>query len=140
MHTRNLLKVTAAAALFAAVGSQAQENAGENIDTLDLTMELMPEGATLPEAVTRVIELPEGAAEAARQNAAQGLETANAARGNGESGLAIAAEARERGMEQAQEDRENAGRGPPDWIGLPDSPGPPDDLPGPPDVPGPPGD
>jgi hypothetical protein len=132
--------MVAASALIAS-GGYAQET--PEIETLDVTMELMAEGATLPEAVTRVIELPEAAAEAARLNAAGGLERANEARGNAAQGLEIAAEARER----AQESRENAGRGgPPDFvedipIGPPaDLPGPPEEMPGSPEEPaGPPG-
>ena len=142
MNTRRMLAITMAATLLVAGGARAQDDDSEGIDTLDLTIELMPDGATLPEAVTRVIELPEVAADAARENAARGLEIANEARQNGEGGLAIAAEARERGLEQAQEDRENAGRGPPEGVGPPDGipQGPPDDLPGgpPENLPGPP--
>jgi hypothetical protein len=128
--------------------AQSAERAGDTIDTLDLTMTLMSEGATRPEAVTRIIELPAAAAAAAEENAAAGLERANQARGaNRASGLDVAAEARENGQaiaqemrEQAQENRENAGRGRPDSASPPeDLPGPPENLPGPPDVPGPPG-
>ena len=144
MKTRNALMTTAAVLLaIAPTWARAQNELGADIDALDVTMELMPEGATLPEAVTRVIELPEAVPETARQSAAQGLETANQARTNAQAGLAIATEARERGLEHAQENREDAGRGPPDWAGPPgggpggpaDTPsGPPDDAPGgPPD-------
>jgi hypothetical protein len=120
----------------------AQENAETPDDTLDLTMVLMPEGATLPDAVTRVIELPAAAvaaSEAAAANAAPGLDTAN--------------EAREQGRERAQQSREDAVRGPPEWAGGPGGRGReggpdlpdtgrgnrPDDA-GPPETPAPPGD
>ena len=73
-------------------------------------MVLMPENATLPDAVTRVIELPAAAAEAARENAARGLDEANAAR-EPETGLENAAAASEQGRETAQQNREDRGRG-----------------------------
>jgi hypothetical protein len=132
--------------LFAISGANAQDGTADRIDTLDVTMTLMPEGATLPDAVTKVIELPEAAAAAAEENAAPGTDTANAARANREAGLEVAADAREQGREfgqqmadQAQENRENAGRGnPPDSAGPPDVPGAPNDLPNPANPPGPP--
>jgi len=124
----------------------AQEEPDAPVETLELTMELMPEGATQPDAITRVIELPAAAAEAARENASRGLAEANEARERRETGLEIAAEARERSTEQAQQDRENAGRGPPDRGDLrtaPDVPGNPPGGPpgggGPPNGSGPPG-
>ena len=135
------LAVTAATATLAAPRAYAQErDAEEAVETLDVTMTLMPEGTTLPDAVTRLIELPDAAAEAARESAAQGLETANEARANRDAGLGVAAEARENGREfgqevreQAQENSENAGRGGrPDAAGPPEVPGPPENLPGPP--------
>jgi hypothetical protein len=153
-----------ALALILATGALAQENEAPEIETLDLTMELMPEGATRPDAVTRVIELPAAAAEAARENAARGLETADEARGRGNPANEIAEQARERGRERAQQGREDVGRGggPPDGIGPPGSGPPggappgggppgggppgggppgggPPDNPGPPETPGPPG-
>lgn len=133
----------AAGACVAAADSLAQDAGGEAIEILDVTMELLPEDAVRPETITRMIELPDAVAEASRRNAAAGLERAETG-GNGaaapdaaEDGLAIAAEARERALEQAQEARESAGRGRPDFAGPPDSPGPPDGLPedGPPDLP-----
>ena len=119
-------------------------------DALDLTMVLMPENATLPDAVTRVIALPAAAAEAARENAARGLDEANAARER-DNGLENAAEAGEQGRERAQQNREDRGRGasegrgagPPDDGSGPGT-GPPDGGPGrgngPSETPGPPGD
>lgn len=121
----------------------AQEGAADS-DALDLTMVLMPENATRPDAVTRVIELPAAAAEAARENAARGLDEANAARER-ENGLENAAEAGEQGRERAQENREDRGRGAAEGRGgsPPDSGGPPEDGPGrgngSPETPGPPG-
>ena len=87
----------------------AQESGDTPDDTLDLTMVLMPEGATTPDAVTRVIELPAAAAAVAAGNSADGLDTAN--------------EAREQGRERAQQGREDAVRGPPDWAGGPEGRG-----------------
>jgi hypothetical protein len=118
------------------------------IETLDLTIALMPEGASLPEAVTRVIELPAAVtSEATRENAARGLDQANGRLERREAGLEKAFEASQVGRENAQQGREDVGRGPPDWAGSPgtpetpvtDPPGPPADLPGPPETPGPPG-
>jgi hypothetical protein len=137
MPKGTLFAIMVAAQMLLAAGVRAQEAAGAGIDTLDLTMELMPESATLPDAITRVIELPAAVPEAARRNAAPGLEAAGAAGEGAERGLAIAAQARERGVDQAQEDRENAVRGPPITPGPPDGVpnGPPENLPGPPEVP-----
>jgi hypothetical protein len=145
----NKTAVAAAMIVFFGYGSaDAQEpSAADNAaDTLDLTMTLMPEGATLPDAVTRIIELPAVAAEAAQENAAS-IDTANEARISRESGRGIAADAREQGAElgqqvreQAQENRENAERGRPDSAGPHDRPGGPPDVPGPPDRPGGPPD
>jgi hypothetical protein len=113
----------------------------ELLDTLDVTMVLLPEGATVPDAVTRTIELPRAAADSANP---PGVDTASSARNGRERGLENAAEAREQGREfgqqmsqQAQEGRENAGRGNngerPDLPdNVPDHAGPPTDRPGPP--------
>ena len=147
MNTRSLT-ITLAALVAASVGAQETDNL--EIETLDLTMELMPEGATLPEAVTRVIELPAAAAGAARASSSDGLDAANAARERREAGLETAAEAREQGRERAQQAQEEAGRGPPDWPPGPpagaappelpgDLPGGPPEGAGPPETPGPPG-
>jgi hypothetical protein len=136
-------KLIVAGIAFIALPVSAQEGAADS-DALDLTMVLMPENATLPDAVTRVIELPAAAAEAARENAARGLDEANAARER-EAGLENAAEASEQGRETAQQNREDRGRGASEGRGggPPDSGGPPDDGSGrgngPPDTPGPPG-
>jgi hypothetical protein len=131
------------ALLSPVVAVNAQEASGNPIETLDLTMKLMPEGASLPEAVTRVIELPPAVVETAEDNAANGLGQANAARENRQTALDRAAEAGEQGRERAQEVREDVGRGRGPFDAEP--PGPPDlpgDRPGPggpPDTPGPPG-
>lgn len=149
----NRLKVTgglpfAALASLLALSVNAQEEGDSIVETLDLTIELLPPGATLPESVTRTIELPAAVAEAARENAARGLETANAAREGREQGLAIAEQAQEQGRERAQQVLEDLGRGPPGSDGPPGPPDlpvdPPVDLPGPnpgnvPENPGPPG-
>ena len=134
--------------LLVAVGllipaAQAQDAEPPPIETLELTMTLMPEGATLPESVTAIIELPATAAEAARENAARGLDRANAARAGRPELPDNAADAGEQGRERAQQARENAGRGPSDAPGSgggpPPSAGPPADVPGPPGNPGGPG-
>jgi hypothetical protein len=136
-------------AVLIALPVGAQEGAADS-DALDLTMVLMPENATLPDAVTRVITLPAAAAEAARENAARGLNEANAARER-ENGRENAAEAGEQGRERAQDNREDRGRGaaegrgggPPEPPGADNLPGPPADGSGrgngPPESPGPPG-
>lgn len=139
----NCRKLIIAGIALVALPVSAQEGADDG-DALDLTMVLMPENATLPDAVTRVIELPAAAAEAARENAARGLEEANAARER-ETGLENAAAASEQGRETAQQNREDRGRGASEGRGAgpPDSGGPPDDGSGrgngPPGTPGPPG-
>ena len=139
----NLLLVS----LLSSGAALAQEE-GNPADTLDVTMRLMPAGATLPDAVTKVIELPAAAADRASESSSQGLGTANEARANhgAEQAAEAAEQGRERGQqmrEQAQENRENAGRGgPPESPGPPDGPGGPGNSPGgPPTEPpgGPPG-
>lgn len=136
-------KLIVAGIALLALPANAQEGAADS-DTLDLTMVLMPENATRPDAVTRVIELPAAAAEAARENAARGLEEANAARER-EAGIENAAAASEQGRERAQQNREDRGRGASEGLGggPPNPPGPPGDGTGrgngPPVTPGPPG-
>jgi hypothetical protein len=144
-------KLIVAGLALVATAAGAQEGAADD-DALELTMVLLPENATLPDAVTRVITLPDAASEAAAENAASGLDQANAAREAArerrEDGLENAAEASEAGRERAQQNREDRGRGAAnglnDSTGPPDSPAPPDGGPGqgggPPDTPGPPGD
>jgi hypothetical protein len=125
----------AALAGFLAVSANAQERA---LERLELTMALLPEDAVDAEVITRRIELPPAAPDAAA-NSQRPAEPPGQANGQGP-GLDTAAEARERGREfgqnvaaQARENRENAGRGD-------DPPGPPENPPGPPiDVPSPPG-
>ena len=141
-HTM-LIAGVALAALTAGAGVSAQDGAPAS-DTLDLTMVLMPENATLPDAVTRVIALPAAAAEAARESASRGMDEANAARDR-EIGIENAAEAGERGRDLAQQNREDRGRGVSEGRGggPPDPPGPSDGGAGrgngPPEAPGPPG-
>ena len=132
---KNIAAFAIATALLLAGGmGHAQDSStagGADDDTLELTMTLLPEGATLPDAVTKVISLPEVAADAAGEHAGEGLGKANEARAGGDEGLEQAAEAREGGREfgqqmreQAQEDRENNGHGqPPEPPGRPDAPG-----------------
>src|SRR5690606_39645145 len=55
--------------------SHAQDDAA--IETLEVTMQLLREGATVPDAVTR-IELPPAVRDAAAENAARGPDRANA--------------------------------------------------------------
>ena len=129
--------VTAVTALGAgAASAQPARN-----DSLDLTMVLLPEGATGAEEIARRIELPP--ATPRDDNARRDDPPGDA--GNGRD---TADEARERGRElgrdvadEARENRENAGRGngnepgPPDHAGRPDSPGK-SDPPGRPESPG----
>jgi hypothetical protein len=136
-------KLIVAGIALVALPVSAQEGAADS-DALDLTMVLMPENATRPDAVTRVIELPAAAAEAARENAARGLDEANAARER-ETGLENATAASEQGRETAQQNREDRGRGASEGRGggPPDGGGPPENGSGrgngPPETPGPPG-
>ena len=124
--------------LALADGARAQDADDEDQEPLpedlELTMTLMPEGEALPEAVTRTIELPPSASDAAATNAA-GLSQANEARDAREEGLDTAAEARDKGRElgeqmaeQARENREDTGRSKP----PPPPDGPPKDIPVPP--------
>jgi hypothetical protein len=135
-------KLIVAGIALVATAAGAQEGAQED-DALELTMVLLPENATLPDAVTRVIVLPEAASATAEENAASGLDQANAARERREDGLENAAEASETGREHAQQNREDRGRGaangPPEQPGPPDSPAGGPGQGGPPETPGPPG-
>lgn len=122
--------------------ARAQDGAENPADALDLTMTLLPEGATTPDPVTRTIQLPDAAALRADP---PGIERANEARRDA-TGPDTAAEAREQGRDfgqqiaqQAQEARENAGRGADrERPGQPDRPEPVPDSPGPPEDRGPP--
>lgn len=111
----------------------AQDESDGDDSDFEVTMTLLPEGATQPDALTRIIELPPRVVEEGRDNAQQGLDNANDARERREKGLNRAAEAAENGRalgeamrEQAQENRENAGRGerpdPPRRPELPNGP------------------
>lgn len=140
-------------------GSVNAQDTDENVgDEGELTMTLIPDAnADLPEAVTRMIELPESASDEGRANSAGGLETANDARTRRQAGLDTANDAKERGREfgadmaeAAQNNRANAGRGAtPDRPNFPDLPDLPDSVPdsvpdlpegpNPPNPPGPPG-
>lgn len=126
MRLERYILIAAAAAVVGPANAQDIED--DVVETLDLTITLMPEGAALPEAVTRVIELPDTVADAARENARDGLDQADAARDRRDDGLETAEAASERGRDRAQQAREDLGRGPPDWDSS--------EPPGPPDVPG----
>jgi hypothetical protein len=108
-------------------------------ESLELTMTLLPEGATGPASVISTIELPPQARAGDRGDAAS--DTAAQARERREFGLDTAAEARELGREfgldRAEQAREDAGRG---GDRRPDDvPAPPVTLPVTPPVPGPAG-
>jgi hypothetical protein len=147
MRYRGLFAVLfALAALSFRLPAFAQENSSDTDENLELTMTLLPEAATLPDAVTKTIELPEPASETGADSSAQGLATANEARDHSDqsdhsdAGLETAAEARERGRDlgqdmaaEAQQNREDQGRGTP-----PEESPPPPDHPTPPNPPGPP--
>ena len=49
-------------------------------DELDVTMRMVPPGAELPDAVTKVITLPEQTPDSAKSNAQKGLDQANSVR------------------------------------------------------------
>lgn len=146
MTHRDNISGLAALLLALAVAAPAAAQPGDDdagpTESLELTIMLMPENATTPESVTRVIELPAHAAAEAAEKAADGLDQANAGRARREDGLDTAAAARENGREfgqamreLAQENREAHGRAEP-----PANPGgPPPAVPGPPVTPpGPP--
>ncbi len=132
--------------LLMAVGVAAEEGADAAetppspppalTESLELTMTLLPRGATGPEAVVRTIQLPAPARAGAR---ADGAETAEQARQRRQDGLDAATEARELGREfgqqRAEEAREDAARG---RDLRPDVPSPPGNS-GPPGQAGPPG-
>lgn len=130
LPTRSIAVFAAAGCLVlgAAVHAQDANDSGKDADNLDVTMTLLPEGAKLPDAVTRTIKLPPAASgHAASDHAASGLGTANANRTRRENGLKTAEEARAEGRDlgqemrqQAAEQRENAERGKgPDNAGPP---------------------
>lgn len=130
----------AAALALGALGARAQDAPDDDASDADfeLTITLLPPGATQPDAVTRRIELPPAVVEQGNSGDAEGLETAEEVRERRAVGLENAAEAVERGRElgeavseQARETRENAGRGePPDPPNRPERPDPPGSPPG----------
>ncbi len=139
--TKRTIELLMSAVLLSAIAFAAKAQ-GPSDTSLEVTIKLLPENAVGPGEITREIELPPAAANAAArpENPTDGAPP-GASRGEGQ-GLDVAAEARERGREygqevaeQARENRENAGRpddaGPPDGAGRPDDAGPPDDT-GPP--------
>jgi hypothetical protein len=141
MVLKRSMVLAAATWLLAGAVANAQDADGSNgsDDSLDVTMTLLPEGASLPDAVTRTIPLPDTATSS---HAQPGLDTANENRLRRDDGLETAQDARDRGRQfgqdvrdQAAEQRENAERGQ-----RPDGAGPPDGLPptSPPDQTSPP--
>lgn len=123
-----------------AAGPVAAQSATAPDDELELTMTLLPESATEPDAVTKNIELPAPASDQGVAKSADGTANANQAHEGRDSGLANAAEAQERGRDigqtiaaEAHDNREDQGRG-----NAPEPPSPPD-HPVPPNPPGPPG-
>jgi len=123
------LIVTTAGAFFVLLGYQAS---AQDTDADEPTMRLMSNAeATLPEAVTNAIMLPEGLMDnaAAVDNAENGISVANERRSRRDAGLTIADAARNRAREMAeaaQEDRETHGRSDelPDPPERPDTPQP----------------
>ena len=68
--------------------------ASEDLE-LDVTMRVVGPKDSLPDAVTKTIELPASASDTARENAAAGLEKANEARSRGrEYGQSVSEQAR----------------------------------------------
>lgn len=135
-----------AAALLATSVVNAQEKDDADIDALDLTMKLMPAGATVPDAVTGIIQLPAAAPGSANDDAERGLDQANSARERREDGLDNAEAAAAEGETQAEQNREDLGRDRPAAEDIAPPAGAPGDLPGnapdsagPPATPGPPG-
>jgi hypothetical protein len=140
MRYRELVAMLALASLWCGSPAVAQEKGADN---LELTMTLLPETATVPDAVTKTIELPAPASEQAGEHSASGTATANQSRERREAGLDTAAAAREQGRQfgqdmaaEAQQNREDHAHGNP--PSPPDHPAPPD-HPSPPNPPGPPG-
>jgi hypothetical protein len=119
------ISATAAAFLLSGSLAAAQETEAdvEAGGDLDVTMTLLPEGATQPDPVTRTIALPDEAAETeAAESSAEGLATANEARQRREAGLETAAEARERGQELGAEMAEQMRARPDDLPERPSQP------------------
>lgn len=66
-------------------------------DELDITMTVVDSDKSLPDAVTKTIELPPSASDTGREKSAFGLERANEARSNGRAhGQSVAEEAKAR--------------------------------------------
>lgn len=103
--------------LGAPVHAQDANDSGTDADSLDVTITLLPEGATQPDAVTKTIKLPDSIPSQSRA-APPGLGKANDNKDRRAQGLATAEEARAQGSEfgqemrqQAAEQRANAERG-----------------------------
>jgi hypothetical protein len=130
-----------AAAIFSicATATAQDENDSDLIgEELELTMTLLPAGADRPDVITKTIELPPAASSRGDEAGERGLETADEARENRQEGLDTAAEAREQGQEFSQEMAEQARENREDAGrgNAPETPpGPPEDLPVPPNPP-----
>ena len=136
-----VLALTTVVIAFLLIADRAGAQGSPPSESLELTIRLMPEGATSSEAVTKTIVLPPAASATGVENSQDGVERANEARESRGVGQDRAAEARERGREfgqqmseQARENRDEAGHGNPDRP-RPNPPGP--NPPGP-NPPGPP--
>ena len=74
MHIKSKLRILLLGSLL--IGSSAVYAD----DELDVTMRMVPPGVELPDAVTKVITLPEQTPDTARNNAQKGLDQANSVR------------------------------------------------------------
>lgn len=92
------IRVFWAGALLAIAGvapAAAQESPpADQIESLDVTMRLLPQGATRPDAITRVIELPEAVRARIAENARERERSGSAAASPEETRRAVAARAR----------------------------------------------
>jgi len=74
MKTTNQLRILLLAGLLLGSGMAYAD------DDLDVTMRMVPPGVELPDAVTKVITLPEQTPDTAKAHAQKGLDTANSVR------------------------------------------------------------
>ncbi len=140
MSVRNLLPLLSMVSISMCFAQSLRAQEARGTGNLDLTMKLLPEGATSAEPITRQIELPATPPSSAGNDKDQGAKS-SPIEGAG-TGRDTAAEARERGREfgqdvaeQARENRENAGRGRGSTGPPATPPGRPDGVPGPPSTP-----
>jgi hypothetical protein len=128
MKIKTLALTATTLLLTANVAWTADETDG---DSAESTIRLMDAAeAELPEAVTKVITLPEALGDDSKavEKAENGLKTANQNKQQSESGPSQADEARERGAkmaDEAQDNRENRGRSEEQRPAPPSNPGPP---------------